>query len=243
MTILEVNNLTKDFGGLRAVDNLDLRIMQGQILGLIGPNGAGKSTVFNCIAGVYHPSGGEIFFNGRKANSIKPWNLCKRGLARTFQIVKPFSSKTVLYNVMVGSFVMTDKRSVAEGKAIEVLKALNLYDKKDMKAGNLTIADRKRLEIARALATEPKLLLLDEVMAGLRPTEVDDMVRIIRRLRDNGVTIFVIEHIMRAIMALSDWVVVIQFGQKISEGTPIEVASDEKVIKAYLGEEYGVSRS
>jgi len=241
MKILEVNNLTKDFGGLRAVDTLNLSIKQGQILGLIGPNGAGKSTVFNCIAGVYPPSDGEVFFNGRKVNNIKPWNLCKQGLARTFQIVKPFSSKTVLYNVMVGSYVMTDKRSVAEGKAMEVLEALNLYDKKDTKAGNLTIADRKRLEIARALATEPKLLLLDEVMAGLRPTEVDEMVKIIRRLRDNGITIFVIEHIMRAIMALSDWVVVIQFGQKISEGTPREVASDEKVIKAYLGEEYGVS--
>jgi branched-chain amino acid transport system ATP-binding protein len=241
MKILEVNNLTKDFGGLRAVDTLDLSIGQGQILGLIGPNGAGKSTVFNCIASVYPPSEGEIFFNGRKVNNMKPWNLCKQGLARTFQIVKPFSSKTVLYNVMVGSYIMTDKRSVAEAKAMEVLEALNLYDKKDMKAGNLTIADRKRLEIARALATEPKLLLLDEVMAGLRPTEVDEMVKIIRRLRNNGITIFVIEHIMRAIMALSDWVVVIQFGQKISEGTPSEVASDEKVIKAYLGEEYGVS--
>jgi branched-chain amino acid transport system ATP-binding protein len=241
MTILEVNDLTKDFGGLRAVDTLNLSIKQGQILGLIGPNGAGKSTVFNCIAGVYPPSEGEIFFDGRKVNNVKPWNLCKQGLARTFQIVKPFSSKTVLYNVMVGSYVMTEKRSVAESKAIDVLKPLNLYDKKDMKAGNLTIADRKRLEIARALATEPKLLLLDEVMAGLRPTEVDEMVKIIRTLRDNGITIFIIEHIMRAIMALSDWVVVIHFGQKISEGTPKEVASDEKVIKAYLGEEYGVS--
>ena len=241
MTILQVNDLTKDFGGLRAVDTLNLSIKEGQILGLIGPNGAGKSTVFNCIAGVYPPSEGEIFFNGRKVNNVKPWNLCKQGLARTFQIVKPFSSKTVLYNVMVGSYVMTEKRSVAESKAIEILKSLSLYDKKDTKAGNLTIADRKRLEIARALATKPKLLLLDEVMAGLRPTEVDEMVKIIRTLRDHGITIFIIEHIMRAIMALSDWIVVIHFGQKISEGTPKEVASDEKVIKAYLGEEYGVS--
>jgi branched-chain amino acid transport system ATP-binding protein len=241
MKILEVNRLTKDFGGLRAVDTLDLNIKQGQILGLIGPNGAGKSTVFNCIAGVFPPSDGEIHFNGRKVNNINPWDLCKQGLARTFQIVKPFSSKTVLYNVMVGSYIKTDKRSVAEGKALEVLRSLSLYDKRDMRAGNLTIADRKRLEIARALATEPKLLLLDEVMAGLRPTEVDEMVKIIRRLRDKGTTIFIIEHIMRAIMALSDWVVVIQFGQKISEGTPKEVASDEKVIKAYLGEDYGVS--
>jgi branched-chain amino acid transport system ATP-binding protein len=241
MTILDVKDLAKDFGGLRAVDSLNLSIQEGKILGLIGPNGAGKSTVFNCIAGVYPATQGEIYFDGSKVNNVKPWNLCKRGLARTFQIVKPFSSKTVLYNVMVGSYVTTDKRSVAENKALAVLKTLSLYDKKDVRAANLTIADRKRLEIARALATEPKLLLLDEVMAGLRPTEVDEMVKVIRGLRDGGMTIFIIEHIMRAIMALSDRIVVIHFGRKISEGTPKEVASDEKVIKAYLGEEYGVS--
>lgn len=241
MTILDLKRLVKDFGGLRAVDGLDLSVQEGKILGLIGPNGAGKSTVFNCIAGVYPPTEGEIYFDGTKINNVKPWNLCKQGLARTFQIVKPFSSKTVLYNVMVGSYVTTDKRSVAEDRALAVLETLSLLDKKDIKAGNLTIADRKRLEIARALATEPKLLLLDEVMAGLRPTEVDEMVKIIMGLRDSGMTIFIIEHIMRAIMALSDWIVVIHFGRKISEGTPKDVASDEKVIKAYLGEEYGVS--
>ena len=241
MMMLDLKDLVKDFGGLRAVDSLNLSIEQGQILGLIGPNGAGKSTVFNCIAGVYPPTEGEIFFDGTRINNVKPWDLCRQGLARTFQIVKPFASKTVLYNVMVGSYVTTDSRSAAESKAVETLKALNLYEKKDVKAGNLTIADRKRLEIARALATDPKLLLLDEVMAGLRPTEVDEMVKIIRGLRDRGITIFIIEHIMRAIMALSDRVVVIHFGQKISEGLPKEVASDEKVIKAYLGEEYAVS--
>lgn len=241
MMMLDLKDLVKDFGGLRAVDSLNLSIEQGQILGLIGPNGAGKSTVFNCIAGVYPPTEGEIFFDGTRINNVKPWDLCRQGLARTFQIVKPFASKTVLYNVMVGSYVTTDKRSAAESKAVETLKALNLYEKKDVKAGNLTIADRKRLEIARALATDPKLLLLDEVMAGLRPTEVDEMVKIILGLRDRGITIFIIEHIMRAIMALSDRVVVIHFGQKISEGPPKEVASDEKVIKAYLGEEYAVS--
>jgi branched-chain amino acid transport system ATP-binding protein len=241
MRILDIKNLTKDFGGLRAVDNLTLSIDAGQILGLIGPNGAGKSTAFNCIAGVYAPSGGEIYFNGEKINNEKPWNLCKKGLARTFQIVKPFSSKSVLYNVMVGSFANTDKRAKAEKKSLEILKYLHLEDKKDARAGNLTIVDRKRLEIARALATEPRLLLLDEVMAGLRPTEVDEMVEIIRNLRDGGITVFVIEHIMRAIMALSDWIVVIHFGQKIAEGIPETVASDENVIKAYLGEEYGAS--
>jgi branched-chain amino acid transport system ATP-binding protein len=241
MTILDVKGLTKDFGGLRAVDSLNLDIKKGQILGLIGPNGAGKSTVFNCIAGVYPATEGEIFFDGSRVNNVKPWNLCRRGLARTFQIVKPFSSKTVLYNVMVGSYATIGKKPAAEKKAVEILEFLNLDDKRDMKAGNLTIADRKRLEIARALATEPKLLLLDEVMAGLRPTEVDEMVGVIRKLRDNGMTIFIIEHIMRAIMALSDWIVVIHFGRKISEGTPTQVASDEKVIKAYLGDDYGVS--
>jgi branched-chain amino acid transport system ATP-binding protein len=241
MQILKITDMTKDFGGLRAVDHLSLSIESRQILGLIGPNGAGKSTVFNCIAGVYPPTAGTIAFAGSKINGKKPWDLCKSGLARTFQIVKPFASKSVLYNVTVGSFIATNNRGEAEAKALKVLEDLNFSAKKDICAGNLTIADRKRLEIARALATGPKLLLLDEVMAGLRPSEVDEMVAIIKHLRKRGITIFVIEHIMRAIMALSDWIVVIQFGRKIAEGPPDQIATDENVIKAYLGEDYVVS--
>lgn len=239
--ILKLEGLTKEFGGLRAIDNLSLEIKAGEIMGLIGPNGAGKSTAFNCIAGVYTPTSGQIFFSGENINGKRPWDLCKKGLARTFQIVKPFASKTVLYNVTVGSFATCDRRAEAEVKALKVLKFLNLDDKKDLLAGNLTIADRKRLEVARALATEPKLLLLDEVMAGLRPSEVDEVVEMIRNIRASGVTILLIEHIMRAIMALSDRVVVIQFGKKIAEGTPDQVANDANVIKAYLGDDYVVS--
>lgn len=241
MNILDVQGMTKDFGGLRAVDALSIQIEKGEILGLIGPNGAGKSTAFNCIAGVFPPTLGEIYFNGEKINGVKPWTLCKKGLARTFQIVKPFASKSVLYNVMVGAFAKTDSTAEAEARALEVLEALNFQGQKEIRAGNLTIADRKRLEIARALATQPQILLLDEVMAGLRPAEVDEMVAVIKELRDRGITIFLIEHIMRAVMALSDRIVVIHFGQKISEGSPEEVASDENVIKAYLGDEYVVS--
>ncbi len=241
MTILHVENMTKEFGGLRAIDALDLSIEKGQILGLIGPNGAGKSTAFNCIAGALVPTSGTILFDGEKINGHKPWNLCKKGLARTFQIVKPFASKSVLYNVTVASFSTTNNRRIAEEKALATLEYLHFSDKKDILAGNLTIADRKRLEIAKALATEPKLLLLDEVMAGLRPNEVDEMVQLMKALRDKGITIFLIEHIMRAVMALSDRIVVIQFGKKIAEGLPEEIANNENVIKAYLGEDYAAA--
>jgi len=241
MKILELTKVRKSFGGIKAVEDFSLSVEEGEILGLIGPNGAGKSTLFNCIAGVFPPTSGEIVFRGEKINNQRPWDLCRKGLARTFQIVKPFATRTVLYNVMVGAFATTDKRAEAERRALEVLRHLHMEDRKDMRAGNLTIADRKRLEIAKALATRPKLLLLDEVMAGLRPTEVDEMVAIIKRLREGGMTIFVIEHIMRAIMALSDRIAVLHFGTKIAEGPPHEMAHDERVVKAYLGEEYGAA--
>ncbi len=241
MKILELKEVRKFFGGVKAVESFSLDVGEGEIVGLIGPNGAGKSTLFNCVAGVFPPTAGEILFQGMKINNQKPWDLCRKGLARTFQIVKPFASRTVLYNVMVGAFATTDKRAEAEQRALEVLHDLHMEGKKDLRAGNLTIADRKRLEIAKALATRPKLLLLDEVMAGLRPTEVDEMVSIIKQLREGGITIFVIEHIMRAIMALSDRIAVLHFGTKIAEGSPHEIAHDERVIKAYLGEDYGAA--
>jgi branched-chain amino acid transport system ATP-binding protein len=241
MRILEIDNLTKNFGGLTAINELDLHIEQGEILGLIGPNGAGKSTVFNCVAGVFPISGGKIRFLGEDTARLKPWDLCARGLARTFQIVKPFASKTVLENVMVGAYAHARTRKAATAKAEEVLATLRLADKRDAHAGSLTIAHLKRLEIAKALATQPKLLLLDEVMAGLRPTEVDEMITVIQDLRDTGVTILMIEHIMRAIMALSNRIVVIHFGNKIAEGLPDEIARNEDVIKAYLGDDYVVS--
>ena len=241
MKILELIKVRKFFGGVKAVESFSLEVGEGEIVGLIGPNGAGKSTLFNCVAGVFPPTAGEILFQGMKINNQKPWDLCRKGLARTFQIVKPFASRTVLYNVMVGAFATTDKRAEAEQRALKVLHDLHMEGKKDLRAGNLTIADRKRLEIAKALATGPKLLLLDEVMAGLRPTEVDEMVSIIKQLREGGITIFVIEHIMRAIMALSDRIAVLHFGTKIAEGSPHEIAHDERVIKAYLGEDYGAA--
>jgi branched-chain amino acid transport system ATP-binding protein len=241
MKVLEIKKVKRYFGGIKAVENFSLDIEEGAIVGLIGPNGAGKSTLFNCVAGVFPPTSGEIVFLGERTAGLKPWDLCRRGLARTFQIVKPFAARSVLFNVMVGAFAGTARRSEAERRALEVLRHLRMEKLKDARSGNLTIADRKRLEIARALATRPKLLLLDEVMAGLRPTEVDEMVAIIKGLRDSGVTIFVIEHIMRAIMALSDRIAVLHFGSKIAEGTPHEIARDERVIKAYLGEDYGAA--
>ena len=236
-----VENLSLSFGKTEVLKGVNLEIRPGELFTFLGPSGSGKSTLLRLLNFLEPPTEGTIRFCEERINNRKPWDLCKQGLARTFQIVKPFSSKTVLYNVMVGSFANTDRKSTARDKALDVLDFLHLADKRDLPAGSMTIADRKRLEIGRALATEPKLILLDEVMAGLRPTEVDEMVDIIRKVRDSGISVFLIEHIMRAIMALSDRLAVIHFGKKIAEGAPKDVAADENVIKAYLGDEYVVS--
>ncbi len=238
MKLLKVNRLTKNFGGLKAVDKLDLSIQDGMILGLIGPNGAGKSTAFNCIAGLYSATSGQVIYKDDDITKLKSYDVCRKGIARTFQLSKPFPNKSVLKNVMVGGFLWSKDRNRAEAKALEVLEFVNLIDKRDVLGKSLTVADRKRLELARALATDPALLLLDEVMAGLRPAEVEEVITIIRKINERGITVFLIEHIMQAIMSLSDLIVVIHYGRKIAEGQPEEIASNEQVIKAYLGEEY-----
>lgn len=238
MSLLEINHVTKKFSGLIAVNDVSLTVEQGQIVGVIGPNGAGKTTLFNCIAGALPPTSGSILFDGQEVAGMKPYEICRLGITRTFQVVKPFGSKTVLYNTMVGAFAKTKHLHEAEEKAMEVLDFLGIAHKKDIVSRSLTLPERKKLELARALATEPKLLLLDEVMAGLRPSEVTEMLPTIRKINQTGVTIVIVEHIMQAIMNLSEKIYVVNFGKKIAEGDPKEVVADEEVIKAYLGEEY-----
>lgn len=237
MALLEVKGISKSFSGLRAVQNVSFDVPEGKIVGLIGPNGAGKTTCFNMIAGVYRPSAGEVVFNGERIDGRRPDEICKRGIGRTFQIVKPFAGLSVLDNVVVGALNAAPNIAAARRKADEVLEILGLASKRAQAASTLTLPDRKRLEVARALATQPKLLLLDEVMAGLRPTEVDQIVRVLLDLNKRGLTILLIEHVMRAVMALSGNIIVLHHGELISQGTPDHVAKDPKVLECYLGEE------
>jgi branched-chain amino acid transport system ATP-binding protein len=235
--LLEVANISKNFSGLRAVADVSFAVPEGAIFAVIGPNGAGKTTVFNLIAGVYAPDTGTIGFNGARIDKLPPDEVCRRGIGRTFQIVRPFPALTVEENVTIGALLRQGDPTVAMRSAHDILARLDLFEKRRHLAGALTLPDRKRLEVARALATEPKLLLLDEVMAGLRPTETDLMVEILRKLNREGLTILLIEHVMRAVMSVATRVLVLHHGAAIAEGTPQSVVRDPAVVQSYLGAE------
>jgi branched-chain amino acid transport system ATP-binding protein len=236
--LLTIEAVSKRFRGLLAVDNVNFHVAQGSIFAVIGPNGAGKTTLFNLIAGVFAPDRGSIVFAGERIEGLTPDEICRRGIGRTFQLVRPFPALSVEDNVIVGAMLHRPDLAVARRRAQEVLQQLDLFGKRHQPASALTLPDRKRLEVARALATDPKLLLLDEVMAGLRPAETDRMVSILTRLnRETGLTILLIEHVMRAVMALAARVLVLHHGAAIAEGAPAAVVRDPAVVHSYLGAE------
>ncbi len=238
MEILNVENLTMRFGNLTAVDDVSLSVRQGEIIGLIGPNGAGKTTFFNCLTGYLNPRSGSVRFENHDITGLKPNRICKVGLARTFQIVQVFKEMTTWENVIVGAFCRTADAARAYDQTLEILKFTGLYEKKDFRVGNLTIADQKRLEISKALATRPSLLMLDEAMAGLNATETNEAIELIKKIRDRGITLMIVEHVMEVIMSISGRVVVFDSGKKIAEDSPDKIVKDPRVIEAYLGGDY-----
>jgi branched-chain amino acid transport system ATP-binding protein len=238
VALLEVSKVTKRFGGLVAVHQLDMAINEGQILGLIGPNGAGKTTVFNMIAGYYKPDGGRIIFQGRDITGLKPYEVCQRGIARTFQTTKPFLESSLVDNVVIGALMQDHNVGNAKKIALNIIDMLGFGDRAYVSGHELTVPDRKRLEMARTLATGAKLLLLDEPMAGLTPAEKAHTISLLQRINKQGITLVVIEHDMKAIMTLCPYIVLLDRGEKLVEGTPQEVTSDPRAITAYLGEEY-----
>jgi branched-chain amino acid transport system ATP-binding protein len=235
MAILEIKNVSKFFGGLAANSNVSFSVEEGTIMGLIGPNGAGKTTLFNCITGYYPPSKGEVLFDGRRMNGLQPDKVCKLGMVRTWQKVRPLAKLSVVDNVMVGALARTSSLKTAREMAMEQLKVVRMEHRADFLAGGLPIGERKKLEVARALATQPKLLLLDEVMGGLNPAESEEIIGLILDIKKHGLTQMVIEHDMKAIMRISDRIVVLNSGEKLTEGSPSEVANHPDVIAAYLG--------
>lgn len=234
--LLEVRNVTRRFAGLLANSNVSLTVEKGELVGLIGPNGAGKSTLFNLIAGALEPSEGSIFFDGADITRLPAPKRCAMGIARTFQVVRSFDSMTVLENVVVGAFVHTGSPAAARRKAQEALEFTGLSGRIDALASALTPPEKRRLELARALATDPKLLLLDEVMTGLTPAEAQQGIALVRRIRDRGVTVLMVEHVMEIVMPLVDRAVVLHLGQHLADGKPAELVRNDKVIAAYLGE-------
>jgi branched-chain amino acid transport system ATP-binding protein len=238
MAFFDVRGVTKRFGGLTAVYRVDFTVERGRIFGLIGPNGSGKTTIFNLINGYYPLTEGEIFFEGAAISGLKTHQICERGVGRTFQVVKPLKRMSVLDNIVASAFLRSPRKREAIRLATEVIDFCGLSDFAEKQARSLPIPLRKRLEIARALATKPKLLLLDETAAGLNPAEVEEAIALILRIRDSGVTIVVVEHIMRVIMTISDRILAINHGVAIAEGTPQEIAMNPQVIAAYLGEAY-----
>ena len=236
MAMLEIKGVSRFFGGLAALTDISFGVEKGEILGLIGPNGAGKTTMFNVVNGFYAPSRGEVYFNQKKISGLKPHQICKMGIARTFQVVKPLQRMSVLDNVIASAFLRVKSRAQAEETAWDTIKFTGLFDDRDVISKGLPLGKRKKLEIARALATQPEMILLDESFAGLNPAELDESIGIIRKIKEKGITIMIIEHHMKVIMAISDRIVVLSYGQKLAEGTPHEIGHNPLVVEAYLGE-------